>query len=340
MTAEAASVPRERNYKLDNAKGALIFIVVFAHLLELAGGWSAPLREIILVPLYIFCMPAFVFLAGATSRPKGTVQRVLILIAMLIAFQAAYQAQEFFLYGKFEDGKLEPFWLLWFLLAMIWYTLGTPLMARLGPKVCVPASIAIALAAGLIPFADGRLALSRTLVFLPFFVTGYFWGWKLLNSKFPRYSALVGLAVILILGAIALAYGLEKRWFFGSRNYAAMDVAPHIALAIRAALLSASALGVIALIAVTSNRQTFITLAGRTSLAVYLLHGFVVKGLTPTYTRFAEWGDWLITPSLLLAIPLVWLLGRDEVDAVIRNAAMGAADFTLGLFRRKAAPAT
>ncbi|MGO2780447.1 acyltransferase family protein [Glutamicibacter arilaitensis] len=54
-------------HRLDVAKGALIILVVLGHLLEANAGWEARTTRLPLTAIYMFHMPAFVFLAGITA---------------------------------------------------------------------------------------------------------------------------------------------------------------------------------------------------------------------------------------------------------------------------------
>lgn len=328
----------DRDLRIDNAKGALILLVVFGHLLELAGGWRSPARGLILTTLYAFHMPAFIFLAGVTARRTDTLRRVTILGFLLVVFHLAYQAQEYVREGSFQGSRIEPYWLLWFLMAMIWYTLITPVIARIPASLALGLAIVVALAAGLIPMLDDRLAGSRTLVFLPFFVAGHLYGPALIQRD---YSKLSHVAVVALTVALALAIGaciffaeLPRMWVFGSRGYAELEVHPGLGVAIRAILLACSAIVTLGLIAASPKGPTILTAAGRYSLAVFLLHGLIVRAITDFFEAFDGFRDWLIIPAVALAIPLVMLLGRDGPDRIIRKMAANVTDFALGSLRR------
>ena len=58
----------ERNYKMDNIKAFLIFLVVLGHLLELVPGQKS---EWLYYVIYTFHMPAFVYITGYFSRPDS-----------------------------------------------------------------------------------------------------------------------------------------------------------------------------------------------------------------------------------------------------------------------------
>ena len=69
-----------RNYKYDNLKALLIFLVVFGHVLESVPG---EYRRIIYLAIYTFHMPMFIYISGYFSK---TVAKILYRIYMYISY--------------------------------------------------------------------------------------------------------------------------------------------------------------------------------------------------------------------------------------------------------------
>ena len=159
-----------RNPLIDNAKGVLIFLVVLGHYLEAVGGWDNPYLGAILSIIYLFHMPAFVFLTGVTAKKDRLGERIANLAIILVVFQFAYVVLEVSSDGEWPVGLFQPFWILWFLLSLIWWTLLLPLIARVPYAFAI--SIMIAAVAGLYPWDGYQISVMRTLTFLPFFVGG------------------------------------------------------------------------------------------------------------------------------------------------------------------------
>lgn len=65
----------ERSVFLDNAKGILILLVVFGHLIEQAALQNG-LSRAFYGAIYLFHIPAFAMLSGITTRPNWNHQKL------------------------------------------------------------------------------------------------------------------------------------------------------------------------------------------------------------------------------------------------------------------------
>lgn len=108
------------NIKLNNVKGILITLVVFAHLLEIN---KHPYINLF-VFIYSFHMPLFVFLSGYFSK-SANLKKIFKMGVTLLIFQVFYVLLT--KYSGFNDlTKLKaatiPVFHLWYLLSMVvWY---------------------------------------------------------------------------------------------------------------------------------------------------------------------------------------------------------------------------
>jgi fucose 4-O-acetylase-like acetyltransferase len=135
---------------------------VFGHLLELFVSSKGTLLYLL---IYSFHMPAFVFLTGYYARfePKKI---VLKLIVPYIIFQVWYV--------YFSGNRLQftpPYWILWYLFAVIIWKLLLPLCEK-KLKLSLIIAVIIALLAGFDDTIGYYLSLSRIIVFFPFFLLG------------------------------------------------------------------------------------------------------------------------------------------------------------------------
>ena len=108
----------KRNYKIDNIKLILIFLVVFGHLLECFSGntTTANLYKII----YSFHIPAFIFVLGFFA--KFNIKKILKYIFVYVIFQIFYC-----LFANVEIQFYRPYWLLWYLFVIPFYYLLIPI---------------------------------------------------------------------------------------------------------------------------------------------------------------------------------------------------------------------
>ncbi|TYL52061.1 acyltransferase family protein [Nocardioides sp. BGMRC 2183] len=282
--------PKMRDPWWDNAKMALVTLVVIGH------AWTLlPVRQEVEGHLYDFLylwhMPAFVFVTGYLSRGFSystermwqlvrTVAVPYVIFECLMALFRVYVGGE-----QLEDLFRDPHWPLWYLAALFFWRLLTPVFRPLTGGLVV--AIGISLAAGL--WAGDTLDMARVLGMLPFFVLGLKatparleW----LRGPIPAIAA-VGVFVGFWFFTANLDRWAATEWLYYRAQYGELDVTTPEALATRAALLGLGMLGGFAFLALVPRRTGWFTRMGSWTLIVYLFHGFVVKGLL--YAEYPEW---------------------------------------------------
>ena len=286
--ARTTRIPRqpERYPALDHARFVLIALVVIGHLLEQLAD-SGPFAAALYRWIYLFHMPAFVLVSGAVSKTDLTRRRVFALATCVllpyVVFQTLYPAWDAWLSGSgdWSQGYLTPYWLLWYLLSLACWRVLLPLFARL--KFALPLAVIIALGAGVAPWIGYPFSLSRTLVFFPLFLLGHRIGPRRLQqlggAPVRRFAAVAVLAAAAA-GAWFLR-DLDPEWLYASMDYASLRIAPFAGAMTRLALLTASATCALSVLALVPRRARHAGL-GRRSLTAYLVHGFLVLGLTAT----------------------------------------------------------
>jgi len=305
-------VSQTRSAAFDNLKGLLIFLVVLGHLLEPQTGGAV---NFLYLTIYSFHMPAFIFLSGWFSR-KGTLRRAItgVLLPYLV-FQAVY-----LLYAGLPVQFYSPYWILWYLFALfLWRLLVLVLRNREGLiRALIPVSILASLLCGYTDRIGYDFALSRVLVFLPYFLLGY--------ALAGRKESLLPLlrrwpSRVLSLGAVLVCAGylwhvrlvFQRPWMFGASHYAHSGATPQIRL-----LLLGMAAAWIWLLLAWMPEKTIpgLTALGRNTLFVYLLHGFVklqVDAHAQALYQYGTIGNVLLAFVLAVALCAVfgnrWLAG-------------------------------
>lgn len=323
-----------RDHRIDAAKGALIILVVLGHFLEAASGWGAPLLRAPLTAIYMMHMPAFVFLAGMTTKAGNAGWRVATFAVLLTAFQAAYLVPLYLATGAIPVGLAKPYWILWFLLAMMFWTALLPILRKVKRPLAV--AVFLSLAAGLAPWDGYILSFSRTFVFLPFFIAGHLYGWQLFkmipHGSWPKAA---GGLLILCIAAVLLKSGTDKEWLYGSYTFRGLGVGAAEGLIVRAMLLAAAVVAMVSAFALMPATQGVLTAIGSRSLAIFLLHGFPVilggKLLRPVAEAHGQ------ASALLLAVMMtsvtVAVLAVPVWDPAIR----GCVDWVINMPARLAA---
>lgn len=308
----------QRNYKMDNIRFLLIFLVILGHFIELfQGEFSLALYKII----YSFHMPAFLFLTGFFARFKP--RKIFFnLICPYILFQTLYRAFDaFIIHGKdsFTLNFTTPYWILWYLLTVICYYLLIPLIDTenvRSRKIILGLAIAISLLAGYDSSIGYYGSLSRSFTFLPFFLAGFYLS---KTKKMPQKNHLTlplsGLLALLCSFYIMNNSGITKQVLYGSYSYEKAGYNPLI----KAILLVCGFAWIIFLLsAIPDKKMPFVSLLGQNTLSIFLLHGFVVK-LAKEYDIFAfsETGNLLL--AITLSLIIILLLGNPWVALLFRR---------------------
>ncbi|WP_298258182.1 acyltransferase family protein [uncultured Litoreibacter sp.] len=305
---------------LDNAKGMLIFLVVLGHYLEAINGWENRHLSLILTAIYVFHMPAFIFLAGMTSKREGLRERVIYIAIILAMFQLAYVVPVSAINGKWVVGLFQPYWILWFLLSFIFWTLLIPLVSRVPHAFAV--SIAVAIISGFYPGDGYQFSIMRTLTFLPFFVGGFLYGHRVVAiSQTFATRWYLAVAVLGVAAVVINSSGLHQGWLYGSFTYARLGFDEVPAALIKFALLVISSASIVAFLACVPTNRSYLSAIGENSLAIFALHGFFVMTVGEAIARYGplslHWRIALVVPiSLVTTIVLANPIFSKTIRAV------------------------
>lgn len=330
----------ERNHFFDNVKGIAIVLVFFTHLLELLP------REDPVVYLtflgYSFLMCLFSFCSGYFSvhlTPRKALANLLypyliwqtLYYFLMVALQnTAYLSVSYLNYTF-------PVWLTWYLLSSFLWFLLMPLFRSETPRgaLCsLTAAVVIGLAVGFDKSVQRYLSLSRTLVYFPFYLAGYYLCTQKaallrvrdrLNGAVRRRVPRSGdrpdktLLPALILASAACALvcftlvwrKLDGNWFLSADGY---EAGPRQFLFRGCNYVLAAVLSLF-LMLLTPHRRTFLSRVGQNSITVYLLHGMLVRLLGVVVpTPVLRLPVYLTIPACLcLALAISLLLGNGAV---------------------------
>ncbi|MFD8866953.1 acyltransferase family protein [Streptomyces sp. NPDC059590] len=299
------SAGRTRDPYFDNAKYLTIVLVVCGHAWEPLTYGSRTVTAAYLT-VYAFHMPAFALISGYFSRGfdlgPGRLRRLLTGVAVpYVVFEVAYTL--FYRWAQDDPGYpislFDPWYVMWFLVALFIWRLTTPLWPAL--RHPVPVALALSVLAAVSPDVGGDLALQRVLAFLPFFVLGLSLRpehFTRLRTRRVRLAALpVGAGALL--AAYALAPRLDAGWFYRRGSVAGRGVPAWAGVFTTPALFLLALALTAAFLAWVPGRRLWITALGTGTMYGYLLHGFVIKS-----SRFWDWYDhpWLHTPVGELAV--------------------------------------
>ncbi len=301
-----SQLDKTRQYKFDNIRCLMVFLVVFGHLLEtMPGGF---LVDNLYRVIYSFHVPVLIFISGCFARFS---RRKIVrgLLCPYIIFQTVYIVlyTVFYSGGSWGDVHLQftvPHWILWYLLTLVFYDLLIPMIRTDDARIRLTV-LSIAVILSLFAGYDERigydLSLSRFFTFWPFFICGYYSGHpagrgqgntdtrlsqRLSLIVFPeRLSDLGGrrgirpfkmaavFAVAVSVSVILLNPGITRYALYGARSYAAAGYHPGIKFLLL--IVAAMWLGFFVLW-MPDKKMPIVSAVGRHSLPVYLLHELIV----------------------------------------------------------------
>lgn len=274
----------ERNAFFDNAKVFLIFLVVFGHMIQPFIHDSNGIQSIY-VWIYTFHMPAFILLAGFFAKGSGNKKYIWNLMKKLIIpyfiFQTLYTMYYFFI-GKadWQTGVFYPQWSLWFLFSLFSWHILLVLFKKIPAGWSIFLSVMIGIVVGYFGEVGHAFSLSRTFVFFPFFLIGYFLTVDQMMFVKKRYVKVV--SVIVMAGLFAFIYTLpdmETGWLLASQSYSDLGADNYGGL-VRFFVYAVAAVMTVSVLAwIPQKNFGWITNLGMRTLYVYLLHGFIVQFL-------------------------------------------------------------
>ena len=311
----------DRDYRMDNIRCILIYLVIVGHLLETFQGNTATL--LLYRFIYSFHMPAFLFITGcfARSRPEEFLRRRLF---PYVLFQVLYLLLEHWLFQPEEHLTIQfatPFWILWYLMVLCFYSLLLPIFktdSKLRGFLVLLICVAVALLAGFEADIGYYMSLSRALVFLPFFVAGHYY------SAFSGKRWLEGRRVwIAVLSGIALfacqylfqRFQIRAEIFHSSVGYEAQETGVRV----RMLFLFCAASGIALLLAAVPDRKIpLMTDIGGKTLPIFLLHGIIIR-IILRFDLFPGSASQNLLLALALAGVIAVLLSREPLYRVFRK---------------------
>ena len=290
--------------------------------------------------IYTFHMPAFIFLAGFYAKGSGNKTYIVKLAKNLLVpyliFQLLYTVFYFFI-GKdgWQAGVFHPHWSLWFLCSLFGWHILLSLFKKAPAVLSVSLAVLIGLFVGYFGEIGHTFSLSRTFVFFPFFLLG-FWLTEKHVMWLKRKSVKIGsLIVLLAVGAaIYFAPDFNSGWLLASKSYSDLGMPAYGGLArllvyVTSALM---AMSILAWIPVSNSRLTHF---GTRTLYVYLLHGFLIQVFREA-DIFQVNGVFGVLGIALLSAAIVLLLSTKPVQGLWQPFIEGRATIIKQTYERTA----
>ncbi len=314
---------RVRIYKIDNIRFILICLTVFGHILSAV---VIPDYNFVYRIVYSFHMPAFIFLSGYCCKPslKRLIKHILL---PYIVFQVLYLAADYYAAGASGNLVIQftgPYRLMWYLLSLGVYYLFAGMLEKESNRIISLVLVIALVCAILIGYestVDYYFSLSRTIVFLPFFISGFLLkrldvtGVKSYLERNRSILIFICFVLIIMCEYTFYHYKVPIAAFYASQPYSVANSGP----VMRAVLgLNACAWIILLFLVVPNIRIPFISSIGQSTMGIYLLHGFIFIWIDKS-THFKNDGIPGIMFSLILSIFIVGILGSKPVQCLFQK---------------------
>lgn len=267
-------------YFIDNLKVVLILLVVFGHLIERYIDTNNTLRGVYIF-IYTFHMPLFIFISGFLSKNinKSNKEFVKKLLIPYITFNIIWYLLVYLYTGKISIPIIYPGWTLWFLLSLFFWRISLKYLIKI--KYILPISFFVGVLVGIIPNGN-ILSFSRTVVFLPFFLLGYYFNLKDIKNKLYicKFDTEINILIIILLFILALFISnkdiLDYKFLYGSYSYSELSLSIYKGIIYRSLLYLVSFTISIFICKIVPKQKTFFTSIGKSTMYIYIFHIYIL----------------------------------------------------------------
>lgn len=265
-------VAQARNAYWDNAKGILMTLVVLGHYLYAYSQYKA--ANAIITIIYLFHMPAFVFISGFLSKSENatSAKSICKLCLVYIVFNTSMMIYSFI----FEDLPLSlftPYYSYWYILALIVWRLTVKQLSQIRGITII--SIIVAMSVGFWQEVSNVFALARIFCFYPFFILGYKFSTIKINAFVEKRTNFDYFKSIILL--TITSYFVYLFILFSPRPdiFTMIAYSNPVLVIARLCIFAIAILMIISLGSIIPEREIpLLTKWGRNSLVIFLLHRY------------------------------------------------------------------
>ncbi len=309
---------KQRSSYWDNIKGFLIILVVFAHLLY--DFQSDALISGVVSYIYMFHMPAFVFVSGFFGKSKNS--RSIFSLSKLIFIYIVFNSLMGFIYGF--QSLLQPVYSFWYIPAIVVWRLTAEKLSKI--KYIVPVLIFVSLMTGFFNSIDNTFGISRIICFYPFYMSGYLLSEKTAEGIIKQKASkrILKAAGLLVLTAV-LTTALWILLSPDTYDLLMFSYGDKLGIVKRIVLFTAAYSAIIfILMAGTDEKIPLLTMFGRNSLWIYVMHRIITLIITDYYSSFV--GIEFIGISIVVSIAICLIFGNDIISRILNRFAESGAD--------------
>lgn len=311
---------------INNLKFFLIVCVVIGHFIAKIN-WMEKIRYLYYF-IHLFHMPCFIFVSGYLSKRmniggKLKAERIFSMFWLYLVFKFGDALLITWLDKKpFEMTVFNDIPAPWYLLSMTYWYLMIPFIERVKPKIMIILAFLSGILIGFVNLAGSSFSISRTVVFFPFFVIGFYLSedrlQKLLNLKIKWLA-------FLLLSASGLFFIYQGKSVlsmlqivFGSTSYQGVFGNKAYGMTIRIIWYFAALFFSICIMLLIPRCKLFFSSLGTRTLQIYILHIWIRKilislGFFTILQQFPGIFSWMVIPGCIL---LTFLLSGKRIKYI------------------------
>jgi fucose 4-O-acetylase-like acetyltransferase len=308
----------KRDPFLDNARYILVLLVVFGHLIS---PWKESSEIIFAINnlLATFRMPALIFITGYFAKSfykAGYIKKITVKLFVPLVILQVFYILYYTAYGDTLNLFL-PRKGLWFLLSLYYFNLLLFPFSKLKHPLLV--SILLGLGIGFIDYAGSFLSISRTFVFFPIFLLGFYTNKTHLQYIKKYANKAVSIIAFIVIIYLLSFYSFEeaRKLLTGKFPFERLEYSYFEGIVSRFLSYVMMTLGIIAILAWIPRKKTFFTKFGQQTAYIYLLHFIVVRYLY-TIEWFDEFALWKLPIVIVVAFLITLVLSSKTIIQVTK----------------------
>ena len=303
---------KKRSIYWDNIKGLLILLTVFAHILYPFQDRAESVNATVDL-IYMFHMPAFVFISGffGKSERSCSFENILKLIILYFVFNSITG----FIYGF--SSLLQPMYSYWYLIALVVWRLTAHRIA--GFKEINLILFITALFAGFYPSIDNTFAAARIIGFYPYYMSGYLLSKEKSNTLTSKnYTKRVSIGLITSASSALIAVGAYSYFNYSDNALQMGAYNDPIDAFGRIVLYIIAFLAIYALRCISIERKIpLLTMFGRNTLWIFILHRPLTLLLSDHMTKLSV--AWINIIAIISSLAICIVLGNDTTAKLMNR---------------------
>lgn len=319
MVESQEFIVKDRNPYWDNIKGILISLVVVGHFLWAYN--SLGLSAYIVSWIYTFHMPAFIFAAGyfSKSQHSRSLSSILRLVIIYIAFNTIMMVFSYFILDT-PLNLITPYYSFWFLISVIIWRSTIKYIENINRIVLI--SIIVAVIIGLWSDITNVLAISRTIVFFPFFIMGYKLSADKINNFINNRKPIDYLkGIVLFMYIISLSSLLIYKYpeLLSASNLLMNSYSSPVDPFVRIIIFCTAGLMILSIASLTPKKpMPFLSKWGRNSLVIFVLHRFFTLVFSLVFA-IENYNESYVIYAFIASILTLFVLGSNFVASVFNS---------------------